>query len=266
MSCLILRLAGPLQSWGGTSKFASRRTLNEPTKGGIVGLLAAAQGRRRTEPIEDLLRIRMGVRTEYPGILMVDYHTISNYTGTDLPTAVTKNGRQKLRSNGKTLLSYRYYLQDAIFLVALEADDSVLLGLRESLLYPYYFLALGRRSCVPTLPIVIDPEYVGLTDLSYKRYLWEGDILQTLNQVPWMATERVQKRAKQYNEPINLRVSYDNPLGTELRNDVPLSFDPQYKQFQTRKVTQTYVTIMQSKNESVYETQLHDPFELIKEE
>ena len=70
---LVLRLAGPLQSWGGQSQFNRRDTLGEPTKSGITGLLAAAQGRRRQDPIEDLLALRLGVRTDQPGSLLRDY-------------------------------------------------------------------------------------------------------------------------------------------------------------------------------------------------
>ena len=74
----MLRLAGPLQSWGGHSQFNRRDTSSEPTKSGILGLLAAAQGRRRQDPIEDLLTLRLGVRTDPAGSLLRDYHTVSN--------------------------------------------------------------------------------------------------------------------------------------------------------------------------------------------
>ena len=55
MTVLLLRLAGPLQSWGVKSRFTVRATELAPTKSGIIGMLAAAVGRRRTDPIEDLL-------------------------------------------------------------------------------------------------------------------------------------------------------------------------------------------------------------------
>lgn len=47
MATLLLRLAAPLQSWGSDSKFETRKTDREPTKSGVVGLLAAALGLRR---------------------------------------------------------------------------------------------------------------------------------------------------------------------------------------------------------------------------
>ena len=44
MSTLLLRLAGPMQSWGTDSKFDVRRTQREPSKSGVIGLVAAALG------------------------------------------------------------------------------------------------------------------------------------------------------------------------------------------------------------------------------
>ena len=42
MSTLLLRLAAPLQAWGTASKFERRRTQREPSKSGVIGMLAAA--------------------------------------------------------------------------------------------------------------------------------------------------------------------------------------------------------------------------------
>ena len=41
MAVLLLRLAAPLQAWGSNSKFIIRNTEREPTKSGVVGMLAA---------------------------------------------------------------------------------------------------------------------------------------------------------------------------------------------------------------------------------
>ena len=64
MSVLLLQLAGPLQSWGDSSRFVRRETRNEPTKSGVIGMLASAQGRNREDSIEDLLGLSFGVRIE----------------------------------------------------------------------------------------------------------------------------------------------------------------------------------------------------------
>ena len=52
MSTLLLRLAAPLQSWGAVSKFNTRDTARSLQKQ-IIGLLAAALGRNRAEPLDD---------------------------------------------------------------------------------------------------------------------------------------------------------------------------------------------------------------------
>ncbi|MBM4284862.1 MAG: type I-E CRISPR-associated protein Cas5/CasD [Deltaproteobacteria bacterium] len=75
MSTLFLRLAGPMQSWGIQSRFTIRDTGLEPSKSGVVGLLAAALGRRGHEPVADLAALKMGVRVEREGLLKMDYHT-----------------------------------------------------------------------------------------------------------------------------------------------------------------------------------------------
>ena len=53
-------------------------------------------------------------------------------------------------------MTYRHYLQDAVFLVGLESEDTALLQeLETALKHPVYPLYLGRRSCPPTLPLCL---------------------------------------------------------------------------------------------------------------
>ena len=54
MATLLLRLAAPLQAWGADSKFETRKTAREPTKSGVIGLLAAALGLREQGLVEAL--------------------------------------------------------------------------------------------------------------------------------------------------------------------------------------------------------------------
>ena len=65
MATLLLRLAAPLQAWGADSKFETRKTNREPTKSGVIGLLAAALGLRRDES-EALTRLT-GLRFAWSG-------------------------------------------------------------------------------------------------------------------------------------------------------------------------------------------------------
>ncbi len=54
MATLLLRLAAPLQAWGADSKFETRKTNREPTKSGVIGLLAAALGAVGFSPVKPL--------------------------------------------------------------------------------------------------------------------------------------------------------------------------------------------------------------------
>ena len=51
MSGFLLRLAGPMQSWGEHSMFGERDTLPYPSRSGLIGMFAAAQGVRRGDPL-----------------------------------------------------------------------------------------------------------------------------------------------------------------------------------------------------------------------
>ncbi|MFJ5588398.1 type I-E CRISPR-associated protein Cas5/CasD [Streptomyces noursei] len=81
---LLLRLEGLLQAWGTRSHFHNRDTLPRPTKSGVIGLLAAADGHDRDEhrtaeddflPLTTLAQLRFGVRADRPGTLVEDFHT-----------------------------------------------------------------------------------------------------------------------------------------------------------------------------------------------
>lgn len=143
MDTLLMRLQGPLQSWGTTSRFDERDTQLEPSKSGVLGLVCAALGRDRSEPLDDLTALRMGVRVDREGVPMRDYQTA---TGVMIAT-----GKADLR---RTVVSPRYYLADAAFLVGLEGDDEKLLArIHAALSSPVWPLALGRKSFVPGMPV-----------------------------------------------------------------------------------------------------------------
>lgn len=144
MPTLLLRLQGPLQSWGTTSRFDERDTQLEPSKSGVLGLLCAALGRDRSEPVADLAALRMAVRVDREGVPMRDYQTATGVLR-------ASDGKPEL---DRTVVSPRQYLSDACFLVGLEGDDAELLGrLHGSLRSPYWPLALGRKSFVPAAPV-----------------------------------------------------------------------------------------------------------------
>jgi CRISPR system Cascade subunit CasD len=143
MPTLLMRLAGPMQSWGSRSRFDERDTDLEPSKSGVIGLVCAALGRDRAERVDDLAALRMGVRVDREGLLRRDFQTAQNVRRAD-PT----KGLQS------AVTSQRYYLADAAFLVGLEGEDGALLSVvHNALRAPHWRLGLGRKSYVPGHPV-----------------------------------------------------------------------------------------------------------------
>lgn len=213
MSTLLLRLGAPLQSWGTSSRFVRRNTDRAPSRSGVLGMLAAAQGRRRTDPLEELLDLRIGVRVDQPGRLERDFHT-----------ARTRDGAASMP------LSWRFYLADAVFAVAVEGDHALLEALQQALRTPVFPLYLGRRSCPPAGKLLHGIHSQPLTDL--------------LAHHPWLASPWVQKR---HHQPtINLDTITDCPPdngGAELVHDEPVSFHPQHRHYGWRTVHRTHATV-----------------------
>lgn len=256
--CLVLRLAAPLQSWGGQTEFNRRETLAEPTRSGVVGLLAAAEGRRRGDPIEDLLDLRFGVRVDQPGSLLRDYHTVSDFRGIPLPTAqVSPKGVVKRTTPAKyTAVTQRYYLQDAAFVAVLEGSKDMLEALAEAVRHPTFPLALGRRACVPTQPLLLVEERTGAD-------LWEGSLDSVLGRIPWQASAQVRyfmRHRGQAPARTRLSITVDDIDGRELRTDVPVTFAPKERAYITRRVRQGWVEVGTGFTAG---GDVHDPFALL---
>jgi CRISPR system Cascade subunit CasD len=175
-----LQLSGPLQSWGGHSRHTTRGTLTHPTKSGVLGLCAAALGRPRGSDLSDLAALRFGVRVDRPGTLLVDFHTVSAASHGPLEPRAQRlptSGGGRLKP-GEGKISRRYYLQDAVFVAALEALDDdgwdLVDELQEALQRPRYPLFLGRRSCPPDRPVFLAG--MGGTDLmaALESIEWRG--------------------------------------------------------------------------------------------
>ncbi|OBU86093.1 type I-E CRISPR-associated protein Cas5/CasD [Chromobacterium subtsugae] len=157
MATLLLRLAGPMQSWGTTSRFDERDSGLEPSKSGVLGLICAALGRDRSEPLDDLAALKMSVRVDREGLLMRDYQTATG--------VLLASGKADAK---RTVISPRYYLADAAFLVALEGEHGLLATMQQALQRPVWPLSLGRKSMPPGLPVWL-PE--GIQDETAQKVL-----------------------------------------------------------------------------------------------
>ena len=209
MNVLLLRLCGPMQSWGVQSRFSVRDTGLEPSKSGVVGLAAAALGRPRPADVSDLAGLAMAVRVDAEGVLRYDYHTAQN--------VLKAGGGLK-----DTEPSRRYYLADACFLVGLAGDDFALLqAIQSALQEPVWPLFLGRKAFVPSTPIWLSD---GL-----RR---DTDLISTLSSYPSLSWCKPKL-------PEQLRLVIEDEGGADVRKDVPLSFAT--REFESRRVTTTFV-------------------------
>lgn len=89
MSTLLLRLAAPMQSWGINSKFNRRTTNMEPTRSGVIGMLAAAMGVSREDSLDAFKILRFGVRIDQPGTMNRDFQVVYQNPDDILPTWLT---------------------------------------------------------------------------------------------------------------------------------------------------------------------------------
>ncbi|GAA0447657.1 type I-E CRISPR-associated protein Cas5/CasD [Paractinoplanes deccanensis] len=231
MTVLLLRLAGPLQSWGSSSRFARRGTDTAPTKSGVIGMLAAAKGIRRTEPLTELLGLEFGVRLDQPGQILRDFQTARSLDGRD-----------------SAPLTYRFYLSDATFLAAVHGDAALLQDLAHALSRPRYPLYLGRRSCPPAGPVSLGVHDTTLDD--------------ALDSWPWLAAERLRRRA---GPSVRLEIVRDARPGeqsTETLPDEPVTFDPAHRQHTWRSVLRRHVDVPNDLAERPGAAD-HDPLSLL---
>lgn len=230
MPSLVLRLAGPLQSWGSSSQFTNRDTERFPTRSGVIGLLAAVRGIRRTESLEEFTPLKLGVRLDQPGTKTRDYQTVS--TGD---------------SKGTSKLTDRWYLEDAAFLVAIEGEEEFLRTLDTAIKSPYFDIYLGRRACPPTGPVSL-----GLVPEAVE---------QVLNTHPWIASSHIQRKSPSVVELETILDGAPADPDSIAIKDVPVSFDLTNRQHRWRYIKQGYVTIPNPHGSPAQHD--HDPFSLL---
>lgn len=146
-----IRLHGPLQAWGGPVVGDDRPTLPFPTRSGVLGLVAACMGIPRGEN-EKLLALaegtRVHIRVDSPGTPLVDDQTIQDH-----PEASTTR---------KTIQSKRTYLCDASFVAVVVPGSATSIDeISKALMRPTFAPFLGRRTCVPSTPLLLAHEVTG---------------------------------------------------------------------------------------------------------
>nr|WP_298476309.1 type I-E CRISPR-associated protein Cas5/CasD [uncultured Oribacterium sp.] len=220
MKTILLKFSGPLQSYGTSSYFQTRYTDYYPSKSAVLGLLAACLGYRRDEEkkLRELSTLKFAVRIDQQGGLLKDYHI-----------AVTD---KEIVEKPQTYVTNRYYLEDALFIVAISGKDELVDTLIKAIQSPYFQPFMGRRS----LPVPAD------------FLLGESaeDILDSLRKLPWQAAPWYKKKKAKEKEGVGERISLevyaDKEIAEEgkitrskLRRDIPISFSQKGRQFGFRQ-------------------------------
>lgn len=194
MTTLLLRLVGPMQAWGTTSRFDERDSQLEPSKSGVIGLICAALGRDRAEPVDDLAALKMAVRADREGVLMRDYQTATG--------VLLASGKPDMN---RTVVSPRFYLADAAFLVGLQGEHALLETIQQALKRPKWPLALGRKAMPPAMPVW------------FPGALREEDLQYLLRNHPRIAPCQKEDEGKP------LRLMTEHPSEGVIRLDQPVS-------------------------------------------
>lgn len=180
LATVILRLAGPMQAWSRDRRTGggggARPTNDHPTKTGVIGLVANALGRDRSDDITDLAGLVWAVRTDRTGTPSVDFHTAGGGTMPALSrerlrlpdgaTHVAYGAAANVRADRNGLLvadplpnpviSADHYLADAIFTGALTGPADLIRAITAALQAPARVLHLGRVAYLPTEPVYLD--------------------------------------------------------------------------------------------------------------
>jgi len=234
---VVMLLTGPLQSWGGPGAgIYERGTESMPSLSGVIGIVANAVGRKRTDSIDDLAHgARLAVRADRPGVPSEDYHTV----GTP--------GRYVLNAEGKSLTNSvptrRWYLQDAAFLVVYTPPpDGLPAGaVLQALRNPERPLYLGRRSCPPSERIPV----CATEGRSAGEVLRTAALLRDPGAAPYLGETRDvdyfhadhAPQPRQETVLIEMSAPEDHQQRTTLRPDAPNTFDPRRLHHMNRRVT-----------------------------
>ena len=216
---LLLKLAGPLQSWGTSSDFETRHTDLYPSKSAVIGLIAASLGYKRNdkERIQKLNDLDFAVRIDQKGNLLRDYHTAKSY----------KNNGEVNR----TYVTNRYYIEDGIFSIALGHDNNEIMEeISYGLQNPYFQTYMGRRA----LPLNSD-FYIGLV---------YDDVISSLENLAWQASDWYKKDSQDID---SLTIYADSHLigskGRHYRRDKVVSFDQKSRTFAYRYESRDIITL-----------------------
>ncbi|MFC6253282.1 type I-E CRISPR-associated protein Cas5/CasD [Secundilactobacillus hailunensis] len=237
MKTLTINFNSPLQSYGNEASFSRRTSSDYPSKSAVIGMLAAAMGYRRDDNrITALNDLKFAVRVDQPGRTLTDYQTVE-----------WKKGTRKI--------TYRDYLQDAVFVAAVGSDDSQLIDeLADALRHPKFQLFLGRRANVPAGPLKL-------------HTVADENPVQALSNLEWQASTWFQRQKKESVVSVDLIADADllpKSLHTSgLAKDNVISFDQRHRQLSFRAIASQRIQLTNQSFEKTTAGTDHDVFNII---
>lgn len=162
---LLLRFDAPLLSFGAPVVDNRGAIQDHPPLSMLTGLLGNALGYRHGEPerLQDLQsRIRYAARCDRSGRRLTDFQTVDLGQPALQKAGWTTRDRREDRRGGKastgTHIRYREYLADSVYTIALTLsppeDEPNVETLKRALMRPARPLFLGRKTCLPSVPLL----------------------------------------------------------------------------------------------------------------
>lgn len=225
-----------MQSWGTSSHFETRNTDYYPSKSAVIGVIAASFGYRRDEDkkIEKLNELDFAVRVDQVGLLRKDYQTAKQLKRDD------------------PYITNRYYLEDAIFVVAISSeDDKWIEEIYTAIKNPYFQPFMGRRSCPVQPDFLID--------------MVETGAIEALQNLEWQAADWYKKRNKNYVADIYADKDLLPQSGYTMRNDRVISFSQKERKFRPRFEARTAKTMSTEEDENQSEPEEFDCYGALEE-
>lgn len=225
MKTLAINFKAPLQSFGNEATFTRRTTNDYPSKSAVIGMMAAALGYHRDdERITDLNDLLFAVRIDQPGKVLHEFQTVE-----------WKKDTRKI--------TYRDFLQDAVFVVAIGSENDAFVDELESALkHPKFQLYLGRRSNAPA-------------GILKTHIIADKNPVDALREIEWQAAKWYQ--TDNNHETISVELIADAKLLSGSRSyvikDQVISFDQRGRRYGFRSEARTNVEL---KNHMYQE---HDP-------
>ncbi|OXZ31239.1 type I-E CRISPR-associated protein Cas5/CasD [Finegoldia magna] len=221
MKTILLKLTGPMQSWGTSSRFETRMSDYYPSKSGIIGIIAASLGYNRDEDekIQKLNDLDFAVRVDQEGVLKKDFH---------IAIKLDDKGNAE-----KPYVTNRYYMEDAVFVVAISHEDEGWMGeILKGLKHPYFQPFMGRRSCPLPGSFILGTS--------------EKGPIEALENLDWQAANWYKKKNKNYRADIYADKDLLPEKPHTIRNDRVVSFSQKERKFGPRFEARSSLVMVKS--------------------